>query len=148
LKLVIAGDAKYSEDYKKSLYDLAGNNENIIFPGFVKGELLEELFTNAKVFVQPSEIEGLSTALLEAMSFGLCCIASDIEENQEALKDYGFYHVNKDVNSLAVVLREALSKPEEISEKGKQACEYVLSNHDWDKIAEDFEQMYKSMIRA
>jgi len=148
VKLVIAGDAKYAEVYKAHLMNLAAGNPNIIFPGFVQGALLGEFFSNAKLFVLPSEIEGLSTALLEAMSYGLCCLASDIEENKEALKDYGFYHKNMDVDSLAKCLVEMLDKPNEIEKKGELAKEFVLEHHIWDKITDDFEKLYADLCNT
>lgn len=80
-KLVIAGDAEHEDKYKSELNRLAKGNEKIIFPGFATGKLLNELFSNCYLYVQPSEIEGLPIALLEAMSYGNCCLASDIEEN-------------------------------------------------------------------
>ena len=90
LKLVIAGDAPHEEDYKKRLKALAKGDPDIIFTGHASGETLEELFSNPHLFVLPSEIGGLPTALLEAMSYGNACLVSDIPENIEALNGLGF----------------------------------------------------------
>ena len=90
-RLVIAGDAQGEDVYKEELRRLADGDPRIIFPGFVQGRLLKELFSNAHFYVHPSELEGLSIALLEAMGYGNACLVSDIPENEEALGDTGFY---------------------------------------------------------
>ncbi|OGP13274.1 MAG: hypothetical protein A2052_02145, partial [Deltaproteobacteria bacterium GWA2_54_12] len=74
MKLVIAGDAAHAERYKVYLKGLAGSDPRILFPGFVTGQPLEELFSNAYLFCLPSTMEGLPVALLEAMNYGNCCV--------------------------------------------------------------------------
>ena len=68
---------------------MARNNENIQFAGYVEGTLLEELYSNAYAYILPSTIEGQSIGLLEAMSYGLPCIVSDIPENAGVIRDAG-----------------------------------------------------------
>jgi glycosyltransferase involved in cell wall biosynthesis len=147
-KLVIAGDAQYEEKYKKELRKLAGDNKNIIFTGFVTGNLLYELFSNCYFFVLPSEIEGLPTALLEAMSYGNCCLVSNIEENMEALNGYGFSFKNMDVSDLSLKMKLLLEKPELVESVKEKAKRYVLSNFSWDSIADKFENLYKEVLEA
>ncbi len=146
VKLVIAGDAMHEERYKQELYKLAGNNKNIIFTGFVTGKLLRELFSNCYLFVLPSELEGLPTALLEAMSYGNCCLVSDIPENLEALGGYGYTFKNRSVEDLLKKLEFLLQNKEAVESVKKRAREYVLKNYSWDKIASDFEKLYKSLL--
>lgn len=141
-KLVIAGDAKGEEEYKCELRDLAGSDPRIIFPGFVEGQALGELFSNAAVYVQPSEIEGLSIALLEAMSYGNCCLVSDIPENKEAIGDAGFTFQNMNVVDLRDQLATLMDSPDMRVAIGKQARERVLNCYNWDKIVDDFEKFY------
>ncbi len=141
-KLVIAGDAKGEEAYKEQLKSLAGDDPRIIFPGFVEGRALQELFSNAAVYVQPSEIEGLSIALLEAMSFGNCCLVSNIPENMEAIGDAGFTYQNKSVDDLRDKLTALLDSCGMRSSVGTKACERVRMDYNWDQIALDFEDMY------
>ncbi len=81
-KLVIAGDDPFEKKYIAQLHEMARGNENILLPGFVSGDLLLELLANAALFVLPSEIEGMPVALLEAMSYGKCCVVSDIPEKR------------------------------------------------------------------
>ena len=145
-KLVIAGDAQHEEKYKEELKKLAKGNKNIVFTGFVTGDLLNELFSNCYFFVLPSEIEGLPTALLEAMSYGNCCLVSDIEENLEALNDYGYSFKNMDVNDLTEKMDLLLKKPELVESVKEKAKEHVLNNYSWDSIADKFERLYKELI--
>lgn len=146
VKLVIAGDAEHEEKYKAELRKIAGGNANILFPGFVTGKELHELFTNCRFFVLPSEIEGLPTALLEAMSYGNCVLASDIPENLEALSGFGHTFRNMDVVSLADKMQYLLTNDQALELNKKKAQEYVLANHSWDAIAAQFESFYKGLL--
>lgn len=148
MKLVIAGDAQGEEDYKRELIDLANNDSRILFPGFVEGRLLEELFSNAYFYVQPSLIEGLSIALLEAMSCGNCCLVSDIPENLEAIADTGFHFVNKNVDSLAELLNWLLDHPQEVAIAGIRAKERVRRHYSWDLVTAKMERLYESVLSS
>jgi glycosyltransferase involved in cell wall biosynthesis len=148
LKLVIAGDAQYEEKYKEELRLLAKNSSRIIFTGFVTGDLLAELFSNCYFFVLPSEIEGLPTALLEAMSYGNCCLASDIEENLEALNGYGYSFRTMDVKDLTQKMKLLIENPELVSSIKEKAKEYVLTNYSWDSIANKIENFYKQLLEV
>ncbi|MCD4676524.1 MAG: glycosyltransferase family 4 protein [Desulfobacula sp.] len=146
IKLVVAGDAAYAEDYKAMLKEMAENNDRILFPGFVTGQLLEELFSNAYVFCLPSTLEGLPIALLEAMSYGSCCLASDIPENLEAVEDFGYTFKNRDIMDLKQKLEYLIENPEKVREKKKIAREHVLNNYSWDTIADQMEELYFSIV--
>ena len=125
MQLVIAGDAAHAEKYKAALRFLAGDDPRIIFTGFLTGEPLAELFSNAYIFCLPSTIEGLPVALLEAMNYGSCCLASDIPENLEALETYGYTFRNRDVGDLHRVLESLIASPEKVSEKKEPALAHV-----------------------
>jgi glycosyltransferase involved in cell wall biosynthesis len=146
LKLVIAGDAKYEGKYKEELQNLSSDNPNIIFTGFIKGEILEELFSNCFIFVLPSEIEGLSIALLEAMSYGNCCLVSDIPENLEAINNFGFSFRSKDSIDLTEKLKYLIDHQDEVDSVRKASAEYVLNNYSWDKVAQQVEKLYKQSL--
>jgi len=145
-KLVIAGDAKGEEVYKQELQTLAGNDPRILFPGFVEGRALQELFSNAAVYVQPSEIEGLSIALLEAMSYGNCCLVSDIPENREAIGDAGFTFQNTNVDDLREKLVKLLDSEKLRNSVGDKARLRVKECYNWDNITAEFEDMYLSLV--
>jgi glycosyltransferase involved in cell wall biosynthesis len=148
LKLMIAGDAQHEDRYKSELYKLAEGDKNIIFTGFVTGKLLHELFSNCYLFVLPSEVEGLPTALLEAMSYGNCCLASSIPENLEALNGYGYTFRNKDVRDLVEKLKMLIENEDLVTSVKEKAKQHVIENHSWDNIKDRFEELYKGMLKV
>jgi glycosyltransferase involved in cell wall biosynthesis len=147
-KLVIAGGSSYEERYKSELCTLAQGDSRIIFAGHVDGKLKDELFTNCYLFVLPSEVEGLSIALLEAMSYGNCCLASDIPENLEAVRTFGYSFKSKDVKDLKTKLEFLISNPEKVSEIKAGASQHVLQNYSWDSIADEWENFYQKVLRT
>ncbi len=147
VKLVIAGDAPHEDRYKARLFDMARGDGNIVFTGHVEGRLLRELFSNCRLFVLPSEVEGLATALLEAMSYGNCCLVSDIPENLEALSGHGHAFRSGDTNDLASVLGRLIGSPSELEAAKASAQEHVLKNYSWDAIAARFEDFYSDLLK-
>jgi glycosyltransferase involved in cell wall biosynthesis len=146
MQLVIAGDAAYAEKYKAGLRSLAGDDRRIVFTGFLTGVPLEELFSNAYLFCLPSTIEGLPVALLEAMNYGNCCLASDIPENLEALETYGYTFRNRDVGDLHRVLNDLIANPANVAEKKEPAFAHVRRSYSWDRVAEQMEALYLSVL--
>ncbi|MGA2488614.1 MAG: glycosyltransferase family 4 protein [Anaerolineales bacterium] len=128
-KLVIAGDGTFNDPYAAKLKSHA--NEQIIFPGFVHGSLLQEFLSNAYLYVLPSEIEGLSTGLLEAMNYGNCVLVSNIEENMEAIGDSGFTFNRGDVDDLESTLKRLINESELVIDYRNRASMYVRSCFDW-----------------
>jgi len=147
LKLVIAGNAQHEDKYKSELYKLAEGNRNIIFTGFVTGKLFHELFSNCYIFVLPSEIEGLPIALLEAMSYGNCCLVSNIPENLEALNNSGYSFKNKDVNDMVEKLKLLINNKDTVETLKERTKSYVIENYSWDKIAVQFEDLYSILLK-
>lgn len=86
-KLVIAGGSSDTNSFMKELQELAKADDRIIFTGFVQGQLLDELYSNAYIYTLPSDLEGMPLSLLEAMSYGNCCVVSDIPECTEVVED-------------------------------------------------------------
>ncbi|MDA3840199.1 MAG: glycosyltransferase family 4 protein [Patescibacteria group bacterium] len=144
-KLVIVGSGFHSDDYVKELSRKAAKNENIIFTGAQQGNILNELFSNAYLFSQPSEAEGLSIALLEGMSYGLPVLVSDIIENKEVIENTGFKFISKSVVDLKARL-EILLEMENIEEYGVLARKRVDKYYNWDTITEDLSHLYKKTI--
>jgi len=146
LKLVIAGGSGYTDKYVKQLHNLSQNDPNIIFTGFVSGDLLTELFSNAYLYVLPSEIEGLPIALLEAMSFGLCVVTSNIPENISVTKNtYGRSFYNKDVSDLENTLKELVLNPHLVKTIGEKSRVHVNEHYNWDRITDQLEELYLSL---
>jgi len=144
-KLVIVGAGSYTDDYVKELYELAQDDERIIFTGNQAGATLNELFSNAYLLVQPSESEGLSIALLEAMSYGLPCIISDIPANQEAMSGTGLTFKTKDYQDLKLKLERLLAEPDEAKELGAKALARVRQEYSWDDISQQTIKIYERL---
>jgi len=144
--LVIVGDGSYTDLYVEELRGQARNNDNIIFTGLQKGKTLRELFSNAYLFVQPSESEGLSIALLEAMSYGQVVLTSDIVENKEVTLNTSFYFENKNVISLQKELTRLLHSPVLAQSKKGQGLARVKINYDWDVIVRNTLELYSKAI--
>ncbi len=132
-KLMIAGKGVHTSLYENEVRKMARNSENIQFAGYVEGTLLEELYSNAYAYILPSTIEGQSIGLLEAMSYGLPCIVSDIPENTGVIGDAGLSFASNDVEALKDRLKFAIDHPKELRVMGAKAREVALKEHDWEK---------------
>ena len=144
-KLVVAGGSSHSDAYVKKLKELAKGNKNIIFTGFVNGEVLDELFTNAYLYVLPSEIEGLPISLLEAMAYGQCCLVSNIKENSNVTNNFAEYFISKDVNDLKNKLELLLKDTKRVNWYKENSESYILEKYNWDKIAEMTQEIFESV---
>lgn len=145
-KLVIVGDSSFTDDYVKKLKILANHNPNIIFTGWLSGQILSELYSNAYLYVQPSESEGLPISVLEAASYGKCVLASDIPANLEIVSECGISFVNKNINDLADKLNYLLREPLLVEKTGKYAKKFVLKNYNWQDISENTNNLYKNLL--
>lgn len=146
-KLVIVGEGAYTDDYVQEIKNLSNENKNIIFTGKQSGKVLGELFSNAYLFVQPSEYEGLSIALLEAMSYALPVIISDIPENLESAQNNGLKFENKNYLDLKKQLVYAINNKEEIKKMGRNSRERVTREYDLDKLSKETIELYKSLVK-
>jgi glycosyltransferase involved in cell wall biosynthesis len=144
VKLVMAGASSYSGDYSRDLRSHGSDQIKII--DWVSGDRLDELLTNAMVFVLPSDIEGLSLALLDAMGAGLCVLASDIPENREAVGDVGFTFKRGDASDLADRLRFLIANPAVREAAGEAAQRRIAEHYQWDGIASEVEQAYFKVL--
>ncbi len=146
-KLVIVGGAEYTDEYVKELHDMAANNSNIIFTDKQGGEALSALFAHAHIFVQPSQSEGLSIALLEALSYNQAILASDIPENTEVLGDLGLTFKQGDSQDLAKKLEFLLSHPEIVKQYKQVGRQHVQTHYNWDIIVQETLAAYKRVVR-
>jgi len=147
-KLVIAGDGSYTDSYVKEIKKLANHNPNIIFTGNVAGasKLWCELFSNAYLFVHPSESEGLPIVVLEAMSFGRGVLASSIQENLELVgAGHGFVFENKNISDLKDKIKYLIENPSLVKEVGTEARDFVLENYNWQDIVDSVEHVYEDV---
>ncbi len=144
-KLVIVGAPSFTDDYSAYLNKLAEQSPNIIFTGFQTGEPLKQLFANACLYVHPSEAEGLSITILEAMSYGTCVLISNIPENLETIDHSGFSFETKDVNDLYEKLIYLFEMPEIVRVRGERGKKFIEENFNWDKIVLETEKVYKNL---
>ena len=135
-KLVIAGGASDSDDYFASLRAKAAGNENILFTGFVQGQALEELFSNAYVYVLPSDLEGMPLSLLEAMSYGNCCVVSDIPENADVVEENGVTFKQGEISALRDRLQTLCDHKEITAAYQQKASPFILSKYSWDEVTD------------
>lgn len=145
-KLVIVGTHANTKDYENYLRLMARGRENVLFLGERYGRELEELFSHAALFVQPSESEGMSIALLEAMAHGLPVIASDIRVNREVLRDTGVLFQNKNVSDLSGKMAFLLNAPEESARFGERALSRIEKEFSWDAVAKKTLSVYESLV--
>lgn len=134
IPLVIAGGASHTSEYEQAVHALAAGNPNIIFTGFVQGQALEELYSNAYLYILPSNLEGMPISLLEAMSYGNACLTSDIPECTEVCGEHAAYFDKGSASSLATQLRHLLDNPATVDEYKRTAQDYICSKYDWDDI--------------
>jgi len=139
-KLVLAGGFSYDNGYARELR--RHENDRIRFLDYVSGDALDELLTNAMLFVLPSDLEGLSLALLEAMGAGCCVLTSDIPENCELVEDTGFTFRRGDVLDLERMLRLLLADPEVRRRSGQSARRRIAEHYNWDVITRQIEAEY------
>lgn len=142
-KLVIAGGTSDSGDYEQRLRDLAGGNENIIFTGFVQGQILKELYSNAYAYVLPSDVEGMPLSLLEAMSYGNCCLSSDIPECVEVIEDHGCTFLCKNIRDLAAKLQQLCDEPDTVQRYKASAREFICGKYNWDDVTDQTLKLYR-----
>lgn len=141
-KLVIAGGSSDTDGYIKQLKELAGDDPNVIFTGFVQGVTLAELYSNAWVYVLPSDVEGMPLSLLEAMSFGNCCLVSDIPECTEVVLDHAAVFPKGDVQQLKERLQYLCDNADAVKAYQNAAQAYICEKFNWDEITDQTLELY------
>ena len=141
-KLVIVGGASDSAGYDEELKRLVGENPSILFTGFVQGRELEELYSNAYVYVLPSDLEGMPLSLLEAMSYGNCCLTSDIPECASVLGEYGETFRQGDVQELACRLQALCDAPTKVASYKERAADYICGKYNWEDVTDKTIALY------
>ena len=143
-KLVIAGGVSDSGDYINTLKALAVGDDRILFTDFVDGALRDELYSNAYLFVLPSDLEGMPLSLLEAMSYGNCVLVSDIEECTNVIHDRGITFRKGDVNDLEAKLRYAIEHPNAVRMFKWLSSDYICDRFQWDKVVDATLKLYQT----
>ena len=135
-KLVIVGGCSHTKEYMEKIQNMAAQDDRVVMTGFTQGKLLEELFSNAWAYVLPSDVEGMAISLLEAMSYGRCCLVSDIPENVEVVGDCAFTFRKGDVKDLEYKLEYLLTHDEERRAISDRSQEYICSKYNWDDVVD------------
>jgi glycosyltransferase involved in cell wall biosynthesis len=143
VKLAFAGGSSHSDEYVRTLHQ--HESANIIFLPWLSGAALDELLTHAMIFVLPSDLEGLSLALLDAMGAGVCVLTSDIPENIEAVNGAGFTFRRGDQEHLSEQLQRLIASPHLRRTAGKSAVRKVRAHYLWGGIVGQIEQIYLSL---
>ena len=131
----------------EKIYGYAKGNSKIVLTDFVQGRVLEELFSNAYVFVVPSDIEGMSISLLEAMSYGNCCLVSDIPENLEVVEDKAATFRKGDVADLCAKLRFLLEQEEEVKRYKEVSSQFICGKYNWEEVVDETIKVYDKVRR-
>lgn len=135
-KLVIAGGSSDTDAFMQELKKLAEGDDRIVFTGFVQGQMLEELYSNAYVYTLPSDLEGMPLSLLEAMSYGNCCLTSDIAECAEVVEDKAILFKKSDVDDLKEKLQHACDNPHVVKKLKDEAADFICQKYNWDDVVE------------
>ena len=148
-KLVIAGDTGDSDSadsYTALLRKKAKDNPNIIFTGFISGDVLREIYSNAYAVCLPSDIEGMSLSLLEALAYGNALLCSDIPENTSVAKNHALYFKKSDTNDLAKKLKLLCSDSDFAKKLKKGADDFILSKYSRKDVALSHFKLYKNIL--
>lgn len=141
-RLVIAGGSSHSHEYMQKIESMAGRDPRIIMTDFVQGRILEELYSNAYLFVLPSDVEGMAISLLEAMSYGNCCLVSDIEENLEVVGNKAASFKKGNVADLKRQLGRLIENKELVEQYKSGARDYICNKYNWEDVVERTCKLY------
>ena len=140
---MIAGGSSDTEEFRKELQALAADDPRVLFTGFVQGRSQEELYSNAYMYVLPSDVEGMPLSLLEAMSYGNCCVTSDIEECTAVTEAHGLSFRKADVQDLCDVLQKICDDPALVTAYQATATDYIVRKYSWEEVTERTLELYR-----
>lgn len=146
-KLVIAGDTSDTDEYVELLKQKALGNPDIIFTGFISGDVLTEIYSNAYVVTLPSDIEGMSLSLLEALAYGNAVLCSDIPENTLVTESKAMHFKKSNVEDLAEKLQAMCDDEKIVKELKNGAREFILSKYNWNDVADSTYNLYKKVMK-
>lgn len=142
-KLVIAGGSSDTDEFLLYLKKLTKDDRRIIFTGFVQGQLLEELYINAYLYALPSDLEGMPLSLLEAMSYGNCCVVSDIAECTDVVEDKAVAFQKSSVKQLKEKLQDLCDYPEKVQSYKNSASDFICQKYNWDDVVKKTMELYR-----
>ena len=143
-QLVLAGGSSYSDGYARGLR--AHQNDKVRILDWITGAARDELIANASLFVLPSDLEGLSISLLEAMGAGVCALTSDIPENREVVEGAGFTFKHGDVADLSRMLQLLLQDSQVRIAAGRRGRQRIRERYLWRTVATDVDRVYQRIM--
>lgn len=141
-KLVIAGGSSDTDTFLREMHAMAAGDDRILFTGFVQGQILEELYSNAYVYTLPSDHEGMPLSLLEAMSYGNCCLVSDIPECADVVEDKSVTFRRADVDDLKEKLQFLCNHGDVVKDYRLQAADFICNKYSWDAVVDETLLLY------
>ncbi len=147
-KLVIAGDTSDTDEYVELIKQKAANNPNIIFTGFISGDVLKEVYSNAYLVALPSDIEGMSLSLLEALAYGNAVLCSDIPENTLVTEDKALFFSKSDVEDLKNKLQILCDDEKIVGDLKNGVDEFILGKYNWQDVAAATLNLYKKVMKS
>ena len=145
-KLVIAGGSSDTDDFMQEMQALSAGDNRIVFTGFVTGQILEELYSNAYLYLLPSDLEGMPLSLLEAMSYGNCCVVSDIPECAEVVEDKAVTFQKGNIQDLKEKLQLLCDDPSAVQKYKNGASDFICQKYDWDEITRKTLAVYEGRL--
>ena len=104
---------------------------------------MEELYSNAYIYVLPSDLEGMPLSLLEAMSYGNCCVTSDIDECASVIEENGVTFKKSNVKDLVRVLQDLCDDKKKVNNYKRTSQDYILNKYSWDDVVDKTLKLYK-----
>ena len=138
-KLVICGGSSDTEEYMNQLKSM---DKDVIFTGFQQGQTLEELYSNAYIYCLPSDLEGMPLSLLEAMSYGNCCLVSDIAECTEVVENKAVVFPKGNITELRKKLEWLITRPEEVQKYKDEAAGFICKKYNWNDVVQRTLRLY------
>lgn len=145
MKLVIIGDAAFTDDYVLELQAMSAKSRDIVLAGFRAGAELAALMQGAAFAVHPSVSEGLPIAVLEEMSYGKAVLTSDIPEHLEIIEGKGYAFRAGDVRDLMLQLHWLILHPRERASMGMKAKLFVTAYYKWDDVVRETARLYRGL---
>lgn len=144
-KLVILGDAPFSEEYKAELKAMAGRG--VVFTGYQFGEAYEQLSSHAFVYCMVSGVDGTRPVLLDQMGFGNCVLVRNSPANSEVAAEGGWYFdKDRELDDLVAQMEFLIAHPDKVSELRKKAVVRAVEAYSWDKVTDEYVSLFEGLL--
>ncbi len=147
-KLVICGDSSDTDAYVAQLREMAQDDSRILFTGFLSGDVLAEIYSNAYLVCLPSNIEGMSLSLLEALAYGNAVVCSDIPENTSVCGEYALTFRKGDADDLRDKLEYLLQHEDIKNAYQSRAADYICGRFSWESTADATLALYQTLLQG